>query len=219
MDAKSWKIVLKSRLYDLESLLKKQATARNVYRDSVAKLLSQSAVYAEEYIEAKLAELRQELDAIHAKGREEANVLIEKLVSEMEARHAEPVDLTDPALTNLMSIINLAGTQLPHEEVTKAVETFVGNPASLKVLAALFEAKDMPYALEKTREKLYFPGDVQKVLMTQADDSFRFDGSLNAMATKLAQIAAREGVEYGDRLPDPVGADNVMRQAAGLPIV
>lgn len=222
MDKHTWEIYIRDGFYNLQSFMKEQVKARDAYRKANADLreLEKTGDYKPEYIEKKRSEIDSDFRVKNAAAYKNALDLIGKLTGTMQTRYSEPLDLSDPALTNALNVINLAGANLDHLELNKIIDSFTGNPAALKTLRSVFQKQGMSKAEERANSLLYEPAFVEQRLREVADSSIRQGGSLNAFAGEINKLAVKEGMSFpldGGGSIDPVGVAEAFRAGAGLP--
>ncbi len=211
--------ILQEKLWELEKHTRSEAARRVEIQQRRAKLKQQKDVYSADYIERELAKLENE----ERNGREEvwmkAKELIEGVYNAMQERHNEPLDLNDTKLSAALNLIALAGPKLDHAELAGIIDQFIGDPAALKTLRAVFDNLDNKSASELVSEHLYSPNDVLTSLKDQSDYAFRQGGSLNGFATAVNKIVTKEGMTFpkDGGMIDQDGVIASARTAAGLP--
>ncbi len=97
---------------------------------------------------------------------------------------------------------------LQRSEVTRAL------PA-LRMLRDVYKARRVVYngGLDA---QIYEPESAFETLREYGYNAYIREGSLNSLANAVSKVAAFEGIDFPKDV-DPEGADDAMREAAGLP--
>jgi len=212
-----YRSILQEKLWDLEKHTRSEIARRADIQQRRSKLKQQKDTYSADYIRKEI----EKLDSEERNNRElawtKANELIEGVYNAMQERHNEPLDLEDIRFLNALNLINLAGPKLDRTELAGIAEQFIGSPAELRALRAVFENLGLDDTV--VSEWIYSPGNALVSLKEQAEYAFRQGGSLNGFAAAVNKIAKKEGMSFpkdGGTI-DPGGVTDSMRAAAGLP--
>ncbi len=208
---------LQERLWELEKHTRSEIARRADIQQRRAKLKQQKDVYSADYIERELSKVEKEEKLNREEAWTKANELLENLYNTLQERYNEPLDLSDTRLPVVFDLLELGGPKLERSELAGVVEQFIGNPAALKALRAVFDNLGLDDTV--VSEWIYSPGDILTALKEQADWAFRQGNSINGFATAVNKIAKKEGMTFpkdGGTI-DPGGVTDSMRAAAGLP--
>lgn len=206
------KALIREQYYLLGVIVKKAAALKDTYRAELEKI-SKMTEFTVEYQEDRRKEAGQNLAEGLQALYEDVEKQAEKLQAALLDMHGQ-ADLANPALTNALKIIELAGPELGGESIQMINAEFSGNQPSLRLLKAAYQAAGVVYdgGLDKM---IYNLEDVGKVIIGQAKNSLLASGSLNTLAGVVGKYAAYEGLEF-EKSPDPIGANEFIRRAAGL---
>lgn len=216
MDAQTYNLTLRDIRAKLATLLEQAVQKRNEQRAKLIAVHQSAGDYSQEYLQKQLATIEASIAASNADLHERARSILEDWSQTMQARFEQPLDLTDPVISSAINLITVAGHQLPHEDLTRLVDGFRGNPAALRALRAVFEAQDLSRGVEMVRTRTYEPAIAMIAITGAADAAFRSNGSLNNLAYEASRVFAYEGLEF-DRVVDDAGFTETMRAGAGLP--
>jgi hypothetical protein len=217
------KILGKDNLMDkkykeLEKLLRQIAKAHADNTAAIAQLEASAKDYAPEYIKnfvtPKIEEANAGMVALKQAGIEKVYGLLDDLKKLTDAKH-EKLNLANPAWTNALKLIELGGKELSTDTILKINAQFSNDQSALRALRDVYKAKGVIYdgGLDK---QIYEPEGTFKYLQEWAYNVFMRNGSLNEFAREISQVAVKEGIAFPVQVDD-VGANNVLRQSAGLP--
>lgn len=168
-----------------------------------------SAEYVDREMQKKKVEFYSQMQQAY-KGVENR---LEELRTLLHDRDAV-LDLTNPALTNALMLIQSTNGNPSHEQAIQINENFRYDQSALRALYSAYGGRDlgnigkMMYNLDETIDALQ---ELARVGITQDG------GSINFFANKFAQFAKIEGVTT-EKTPDNRGYDDSIRRAAGLSV-
>jgi hypothetical protein len=203
---------------DLEKLLRRVAQARQDSKAVIAKLESSKKDHSEEAIRSlvnpKIKQAKENLAAIHQEALEKASEILQDL-GKVAMEKSNVLNLNNPTLANAMKVIELSGKEIDSGTVKKINSQFAGDQSSLRALRDIYKARGVVYdgGLDK---QIYEPESAFEHLGEWAYHSFIKEGSLNEFASAINKVASMEGIEFPKTI-DEAGANDVMRNAAGLP--
>lgn len=216
MDAKEYNLTLRDHRARLQRLLADAVKARDGHRAKLKGIHELSRDYSQEFLERKLQQAEAEIERSNAELHARAQRILEDWSKDMQTRHEQPLDLSDPTISSAINLISLAGHQIEHRDLTGMVDQFRGNPAALRGLRAVFEAQDLPQGVQLVDARTYEPAVAVAALKRTIDAAFKDNGSLNAIAVEAWRVFEKEGLEF-PRMVDEAGVDEALRAGAGLP--
>lgn len=208
---------MKTKLSELEKILKQTVQARQEVKATIAKLNASKKDYSEEYIQKfinpKIAQVQIDLANLHQVGYEKVERLLESIHKQVTEKHGR-LNLDNPGLANALKVIELSGANLDGETIRKINATFEGDQSALKALKSIYKARGIAYdgGLD---QQIYDPDPAFANLNKQARSSFLQMGSLNSFSSEIHKIAAKEGQNFPKTI-DEQGVLEAMRTGAGL---
>lgn len=199
----------------IRDILEKQGKTRQANKLLLAELASQQDTYTADYLENKQETIRLSQRNSNQVDFEKVSELLLKL-KEAAAENQSKLDLSNPALTNALKLIELGSSRLDADTIRKINVSFTGDQSALRALKAVYQMQGVvdDGGLEN---QLYEPESTFASLQEYAYFSFMQNGSLNTFWTQVNKIANLEGIQYPE-LVDEAGAVDSMRRAAGLAV-
>lgn len=218
-DKQTLQMIKREGFFTLGKLNLKAVEVRNAYRKKLGDLEKQRETYSSEFLEKSRDEAEQAMKAAMQNLHTEFTAQAEKLFTALTELH-NSLDLADPKLQTALSVINtigsdLAGSDLETSTIQKINAQFAGDQSALKILRSAYKAKGIPFAQDLDAQ-IYNLADAIMKISQQAGETFLQGQSINALAAAESKIAALEGYADFEKMPDPVGFDEVLRATAGL---
>jgi hypothetical protein len=187
--------------------------ARNEYREAINKLTAQNDTYNQEYIERKNREAK---DGFQGKMQTMYTDMVGRLEQLRKLVHDRDLvlDLSNPALTNALSLIQAIGGDLSYEEAVKINANFVNDQSGLRAIRAAYKSHGV-LSQGNIDEVIYNIDDKINRLLDLAEAGTVMDSTMNGFSSEFSKLAALEGVTV-EATADMVGADNAAWRAAGF---
>jgi len=198
----------------IEKLIKNVVAAKSAYRAQQAASRGNKNIYNSEYLEKENEQAERDYRGKCEAAYREFAENLNDLKTAIEERHST-LDLSDPAYLAAVGMIQAAGKNLDAHMIKKINANFKNNQPALKALRAIYKTAGMDYD-GGLSEQIYDVGLFADSLANLAYETFYRDGSLNDLAKSMAKLADYEGFDFV-KMPDPDGAMEAVRQAAGLP--
>ncbi len=211
---------MKQKFEEIKKVLLQFVKAQENNKAAITKLTYYNKDYSPEYIQnfvdPKVTEANAGLAALKQASLEKIYGLIDDLNKLAEAKHAK-LDLSNPAWTNALKLIELSGASIDADTVRKINAQFANDQSALRALRDIYKAVGVRYD-GGISDMLYEPDVAFEALQRIAVDALSGSNTtLNELSYAIQQVAAKEGIDFPEQV-DPVGADNGMRMAAGLPV-
>jgi len=208
---------MKTKFAEMEKILRQVVKAREDNKVAIAKLEASGKNYNAEYIKSfidpKVAEMEGEFAVVRQTSLEKIYSLIDDLAKLAEAKHAK-LDLSNPAWTNALKLIELSGAGIDADTVRKINAQFANDQSALRALRDIYKANGVRYD-GGLAEQIYDSDQAFESLQRIAVDALAGKNTtLNELSNAIRRVAAKEGIDFTEQV-DPVGAENVMRKPAG----
>ena len=208
---------MKTIFAKLEKLLRDVAAARQEHKANLEKLQAMRGVYSDQHVNEQTAKANQVMTQFHIAMFDKAVTILEELRDAAIAKRGVIPALDTPKLANALKLIELSAGRPPFEVGQEITRQFAGDPLALAALKDIYKAQGAAsnYGIS---ELLYDPEPAFASLVESAREALYYRNSLNRFAVSIAKIATCEGFEF-PKMVDEAGANEVMREAAGLPVV
>lgn len=214
MDAKQKQIqqgYIQSNLTGLGAVISKLVKDRDEHAAQLQALtMDGGKMFTAEYIEAEISKLKSRFAVKMAETFKDIEARLENLRKLLASRD-DVLDLTNPALNTALALIQAAGGAPTHEQAAAIHENFRYDQQALNAIFSAYGRKD----IGGIGKLIYNRDEVIDGLKELAHDATVKDGSVNFFASRLAKLAAIEGVEL-EKTPDDRGLMESFRQGAGL---
>jgi hypothetical protein len=206
----------RERLFELSKIIQKAVRAKDAYRVLLGELANDEnrAMFSPEHLAALKDAAKRELMDKNAALHDELTGRIDELRSALDQAHAS-LELDNPALTNALKMIELAGAELGYENIQRINAQFAHDQAALRLLQSVYKARGI-VADGGLDKQIYNLNDAIASISHFSEYALKGAGSLNQLAGAIGKVAQLEGFEF-ETLPDPVGFEETTRRAAGLP--
>ena len=202
---------IQSNLTGLGAIVTKLVQARDGHAEQLtAFTMNGSRQYTAEYIERETMNIKARFAVKMAETFKDIETRLENLRKLLAARD-EVLDLTNPALNTALVLIQAADGAPTHEQAAAIHENFRYDQQALAAIFSAYGQKD----LGGIGKMIYNRDEVIAGLKELANNCTVKEGSVNYFASKLAKLAAIEGVELEPN-PDERGTMEAMRIGAGL---
>ena len=212
---KAQKMIVQN-LKGIESATKTAVTEKNASLAKIKDLtMNGTRDYSPEYVEKEIVKVKADLQAKMTMANTDIAKRLEELRTLLHDRDAV-LDLSNPALTNALSLIQTIGSALKFEEAQKINANFLHDQSSLRAFRAAYLSRGVvsPGNIDAL---IYNADQTIDNLKELAFQGFVQDGSVNFFATKLDILARLEGTSV-EKIPDEQGAMDAIRRSAGLPV-
>ncbi len=203
-----------------DAAIKKAVTQKDGFRAKIQDLQTNGTRdFSAQYVDKKLQEIQVEVLTAMQTAYTDTETRLNQLLGLLQERDAV-LDLTNPALSVALSIIPTLGaidSTNPGRQFDEAVKinaNFVHDQPALRALRTAYLANGIQVT-GNIDEMIYDAEKVIENLKELAYQGFVQDGSINTFAVAFSKFAALEGMTT-EKMPDPIGADEAMRRAAGL---
>ncbi len=166
--------------------------------------------YTQEYIEREMTRIKTNFSVKMAETYQDLETRLETLRKMISDRDAV-LDLTNPALSTALALIQAAGGAPTHEQAAQINQNFRYDQSGIRAIYSAYGQKD----IGGIGKMMYNVDEVIDGLKVLANDCTIKEGSVNYFASKLSTFAAIEGVEL-PTTPDERGYDESFRKGAGL---
>jgi len=209
---KQQKMILQN-LGGIESKIQSIVSAKDAYRQKLNDLATGQTDFSKDYLDRQTDQVKQDWAAKMQAANTDMKNRFEELRGLLHDRDSV-LDLSNPALTNALSLIQTIGSNLTFEQAVKINANFVHDQSALRALRDAYKAQSvvvpgnidaMIYDTDSSinnLENLAYQGLVQ-------------DGSINTFASAFSKLAALEGMTT-EAMPDQQGDLEALRAAAGL---
>lgn len=202
---------IQSNLTGLGAVISKLIKDRDQHAEQLTALtMNGSRQFTAEYIEAEASKLKGKFAVKMAETYQDIDSRLENLRKLLAARD-EVLDLTNPALNTALVFIQSVGGAPSHEQAMQVNENFRYDQKALRAIFSAYGQKD----IGGIAGMMYNADEVIDGLKVLAEDCTKKEGSVNFFASKLAKLAALEGVELPSS-PDERGLTEAFRRGAGL---
>lgn len=202
---------IQSNLTGLGAMVTKLVQDRDGHAEQLTALtMNGSRQFTAEYIEAETSKLKSKFAVKMAETYKDIEARLENLRKLLAARD-EVLDLTNPALNTALVLIQSANGAPTHEQAAQINENFKHDQKALAAIFSAYGQKD----LGGIGKMVYDRDEVIDGLKELANNCTVKEGSVNYFASKLAKLAAIEGVEL-EKTPDDRGVMEAFRKGAGL---
>ncbi len=202
-------------LQGIDFALKAAVTIKNASRAKISDLNANGTrTYSPEVVSKEIAKAKADILAQMTAVNTDMVKRLEELRTLLHDRDAV-LDLSNPALSNALSLISTIGAGLKFEEAVKINANFIHDQSALNALKAAYQAHGVvsPGNIDALR---YDTDSVIDNLKVLAFEGLVQDGSVNTFAGALSKLGALEGTTI-EKVPDQQGELNSFRAAAGLP--
>lgn len=198
----------------IDLAVKAAVTAKDGYRAKIQDLTQHGTkTYTQEHIEQAMNKIKSDMAASMVTVSQDIAKRLDELGKLIHERDAV-LDLSNPALSNALSLIQTIGGGLTYEDAVKINANFTHDQSALNAIRAAYKARGV-VSTGKIDSLIYNADEVINGLKELAYQAFVQDGSINFFADKLGKLVSLEGTTI-ETLPDMQGADEAMRRAAGL---
>jgi hypothetical protein len=205
------------RFSNLQNItLKKVIEAKQAYRKTLAELEADKKNYSEQYISERKEKIKSDYAAKLAGFHQELTKDIDNLQASIQEMQST-LDLSDPAWSNALKLIELGGKDLTLETVNEINQSFLYNQPALRALQTVYRSRGVAYdgGIDKM---LYNVDDEFNRVRQAAEATFKAQSAgINSFASQLAKIAKLEGYQFEGN-PDPDGFAEAAYRGAGLPM-
>ena len=174
-----------------------------------------SQTYSQEFLEKEIQKVKSDFAAKMTTVNDDIANRLEELRTLIHDRDSV-LDLSNPALTSALSLIQTIGSGITYEQATKINANFIHDQSSLTAIRDSYKARGVSNA-GKIDSLIYNVEEVIEGLKKLAYDGFVRDGSINTFSAKLGKLATLEGTTV-ETLPDVQGFNDSVRRGAGLPV-
>lgn len=168
------------------------------------------AQYTQEFFEQEAARMKSVFMSAMEAVNTDLQSRLDNLYKLIAARD-ETLDMSNLAFGTALNLIQAAGGEPSHEQARVIHESFKYDQQALKALQGVYHGKD----IGGISKMIYDLDEVIGALKKLATDATIRDGSVNAFSSRLAKLAAIEGVELPAN-PDDRGTMEAMRRGASL---
>jgi len=187
---------------------------KDSYREKLTDLnMNGLAKYSQEYLEKEIEKVKSDFAAQAQKAYDDMVKRLEELRTLLNERDAV-LDLSNPALTNALSLIRAIGDDLSHEEAVKINANFVHDQSGLRALRAAYKANGV-ISPGEIDGMIYSADAVIDHLIDLCYGGFVQEGSINAFASAFSKLAKLEGMTV-ESTPDAIGLEESFYRGAGL---
>lgn len=203
-------------LTGIESATKAAVTIKDTFGKKLKDLtMTGSETYSPEYLEKEIQKVKSDFAAKMKTANDGIVRSLEELRTLLNDRDAV-LDLSNPALTNALSLIQTIGSGLSYEQAQQINANFLHDLSALRAIRAAYEAQAV-VGLGNIDGLIYNVDETINTLESLAYQGLVQDGSINFFASKLSKFATLEGATV-EAMPDVQGANASMRRAAGLTV-
>lgn len=203
-------------LKGIESATAAAVTIKDTFSKKLQDLIMHgSQTYSQEFLEKEIQKVKSDFAAKMTTANDDIAKRLEELRTLIHDRD-EALDLSNPALTSALSLIQTIGSNLTYEDAQKINKNFAYDQSALNAIRSAYQAFGVSHT-GKIDSLIYNVDEVIEGLKGLAYDGFVRDGSINFFSGKLSKFAALEGATV-EALPDAQGANDSIRRAAGLPV-
>ena len=135
---------------------------------------------------------------------------LRKLIQERD----QVLDLSNPALTNALTLIQAIGSDMSYEESERINQNFRNDQSALRALRSAYKANHV-IMTGSIDQMIYNVNDAINDLLVYAEAGTLMDSTMNEFAGKFSKLAALEGMTT-ETTPDQIGMEEAMWKAAGL---
>lgn len=201
------------RFSNLDTItVKKAVTAKQEYKQALAKLQAQKNTYTDEYITGETQNIKQKYATALAGMYPELEKDIDSLHTSIQQIQSE-LDLSDPAWPNALKMIEL-GVQNA-ETVVKINESFKHSQPALRVLQEVYRRQNVAYDGGIDKMVYDVDGSFDKLKALAKSTFIDQTTSITRFATEAAKIAKFEGFQF-EANPDPDAFGEAVFRGAGL---
>lgn len=202
---------IQSNLIGLGAMVKRLVQDRDGHAEQLTALtMYGTQQFKAEYIEAETSKIKSRFAVKMAETYKDIETRLENLRKLLAARD-DVLDLTNPALNTALVLIQAANGAPTHEQAAQINENFKHDQKALAAIFSAYGQKD----IGGIGKMIYNRDEVIDGLKELANNCTVKEGSVNYFASKLAKLAAIEGVELEPN-PDERGTMEAMRRGAGL---
>lgn len=205
--------IIRAVIEGIDNKVKKVVDLKTQLRNALADIENKRAVFLPAEIEKLINAAQSDYSSKLGSIGQEVNKSLDDLSLLINERDSE-LDLSNPALTNALNLIQTVGKKLPYETILQINENFLFDQPSLRVLQAAYKAADIA-GTGNLEEMIYSPGELIANLKKDVDQTFNQDGSLNYFNSRFSKIAVLEGQPV-ELTPDQEGVYAAMRRGAGI---
>lgn len=214
MDAKQKQIqqeYIQSNLKGIAAVISKLVQDRDGHAGQLTALtMNGSNQFTSEYIEREQMRLKAAFSVKMSEVYKDIEARLDNLYKLLAARD-ESLDMSNPAFSAALALIQAANGEPTPEQARAIHENFKHDQQALKALRDVYKGKD----IGGISGMIYDLDEVIGGLKELANNCTVKEGSVNFFASRLAKLAAIEGVDLVTN-PDERGTMEAMRQGAGL---
>lgn len=184
---------------EIRELIKLQRTANRALEDQL------NGIKADKMISDLAKKTRSE--EARTKHQEETTARGKNVADQLLAYkkgYKKGVDLSDPTLSNLLSIVNMLGPNTPRKVLDDVTIHFRDNQETLKTISDILKAKEIPYG---TIEKFIIDDEAIDSAILEAQKGFGNVSDLSAVGIAMSVIESAESAQIA---PEPI-------QPSGIP--
>lgn len=214
MDAVQKKIqqdYIQSNLKGLGAVISKLVKERDEHAAQLQALnMNGGKMFTVEHIELEVSRLKNAFAVKMAETYKDIEARLENLRKLLASRD-DVLDLTNPAFHTALTLIQAVGGSPSLEQAIQINENFKFDQKALQAIFAAYGQKDHGHIMSM----IYDRDEVIDGLKELAQNATVKDGSVNFFASRLAKLAAIEGVDL-EKTPDDRGVMEAFRKGAGL---
>lgn len=201
---------IQSNLTGLGKVIEKLVKDRDGHSEQLQALnMTGGKQFTPEYLEKEMQRVKVNFSVKMTEAYKDIEARLENLRKLLAARD-EVLDLTNPAFQTALTLIQAVG-EPSLEQAAQINENFKYDQKALQAIFSAYGKKD----LGGIGKMIYNRDEVIDGLKELANDCTVKEGSVNFFASRLAKLAAIEGVELVAN-PDDRGTMEAMRRGAGL---
>jgi hypothetical protein len=202
---------IQSNLTGIGAMVEKLVKDRDAHSELMHSLtMHGTQQFSHEYLEREISKHKNNFAVKMAETYKDIESRLENLRKLLASRD-EVLDLTNPALNTALVFIQSVGNSPTHEQAAQINENFKYDQPALRAIYSAYGQKD----IGGIGKMMYNRDEVIDGLKELANNATVKDGSVNFFASRLAKLAAIEGVELPAN-PDDRGTMEAMRRGASL---
>lgn len=202
---------IQSNLTGIGAMVEKLVKDRDAHSEELTGLtMHGTSQFTPEYLEKEIERIKARFAVKMRETYNDIEARLENLRKLLAARD-ETLDLSNPALSTALALIQAAGGEPSHDQAVSINQNFKHDQQALRAIFSAYGQKD----LGGIKGMMYDIDEAIDGLKELAHNATVKDGSVNFFASRLAKLAALEGVELIAN-PDDRGTMEAMRRGAGL---
>jgi hypothetical protein len=193
--------IIKEQFFNFRKIIQNANAVSDSYRGELNKIDALSTDYTPEYLESQKQAAKNQYKAKNHALYEDVKKQLETLQNALNELHGS-LDLSDPALTNALKLIEIAGPDLGAENVMKINAEFATNQPALKVLQAAYKSRGVVYD-GNLDQQIYDIDSAIQMIAQHAESALIKDGSVFQFAIQIGKVAKLEGTDFPEGNPFP----------------